>query len=905
MFRFNSTPKAEAAAPAPVNARQVETHPLDGLTGGAFSAATSGERAARIREWLATDPPVEQMQDVFRELSGKDKGAAKALREKLDDIKRAKGQALIAVEWAAKAQALLDASRLNIADAMAWQRDAARAGAPLSREPLSLLKQQLADRVKAIEDLQHRVQVHREAAVLLAQRIEVLSMKPIADAHGVVDGLRTDVALWAEHAAGLSADAGWASVDARFPPLLDASGAQLQAVWGAFDAALAQAMLALVDAGAPLPPVMLWAEEIRAQRGVPSADAASAEPAAPRRPKVDPEQRAQANAVVREAVDALEKELTEGHGKASTGAANALRQALKDQGAFIDKDTDHKAHAALNAAGELEGWQRWSADQHREQLLQHAESLLNRPTGQALGGRKMQESIKALREQWKLLDKSSSPNHGMWRRFDEACTRAHKVVEAWLDKIRAEAAVHRTQRMDIIEELKAWAPPVADAHGHTDWKAFSRAVFQFEDRWRDAGHVGEKAFAEMQPLWKEAMKAAVAPLDQARRASVERREALIAEAQRLGAVPQLRIDAVKALQQRWQAEALTVPLDRKLENRLWDAFRKPIDDAFQRKTAERETAQAALSVRDRAVLAASNAVDKANASGDAQQIRIALAALEMALNAQPTAEPVAAVQPAQSEDNKSTPAQSDKAPDAIDFEPSADAPTPTPAPAPVKTARPVMAMRGDDRPGARRDVPAPAPMGRGRDGDRRPGRPGGEMGGRPDRLGAERERWAPRGAGGDAPPPRLGDEAFRAQRQAMENAQAALRKLASQAHGEVLINLMTAWEHRDASALPSGQDLGRQVAPTVRSSWVASIAQAPAATPATEALLRLEMAAEVPTPAGELDARRQLQLQMLTRRNDPPPAQTWGADTARVLASGYNDAQARRLQNVLKVLLRR
>ena len=28
-----------------------------------------------------------------------------------------------------------------------------------------------------------------------------------------------------------------------------------------------------------------------------------------------------------------------------------------------------------------------------------------------------------------------------------------------------------------------------------------------------------------------------------------------------------------------------MPLDRKHEQRLWDAFRKPIDDAFNRKTA--------------------------------------------------------------------------------------------------------------------------------------------------------------------------------------------------------------------------------------------------------------------------------------------------------------------------------
>ena len=51
--------------------------------------------------------------------------------------------------------------------------------------------------------------------------------------------------------------------------------------------------------------------------------------------------------------------------------------------------------------------------------------------------------------------------------------------------------------------------------------------------------------------------------------------------------------------------------------------------------------------------------------------------------------------------------------------------------------------------------------------------------------------------------------------------------------------------------------------------------------------------------------RRMLQLQLLTRRNDPAPAQTWGQDAARVLASASDAANARRLQNALKTLLRK
>ena len=45
----------------------------------------------------------------------------------------------------------------------------------------------------------------------------------------------------------------------------------------------------------------------------------------------------------------------------------------------------------------------------------------------------------------------------------------------------------------------------------------------------------------------------------------------VAAAAMAGAAPQLRIDAVKSLQQRWQAEAQAVPLDRKHEQKLWES----------------------------------------------------------------------------------------------------------------------------------------------------------------------------------------------------------------------------------------------------------------------------------------------------------------------------------------------
>ena len=216
----SNDPTSTGGQDSPAASGKSATHPLDAVTGGVFSAATSGERAARLRAWLATEPEVAVMQEVFRDLSTRDKGAAKPLREKLDEIKRSRGQEALAAEWQARAEQLLQASRLNIADAMAWQRDAAKAGAPLSKEPLATTRTRLAERIKVIEDLQTQVQIQREAAVLLAQRIETLSTKSWTEAEEA-EARAAEEARLAEEAAAAAEEAA-TSEDAEAKPQADA-----------------------------------------------------------------------------------------------------------------------------------------------------------------------------------------------------------------------------------------------------------------------------------------------------------------------------------------------------------------------------------------------------------------------------------------------------------------------------------------------------------------------------------------------------------------------------------------------------------------------------------------------------------------------------------------------------------
>ena len=145
------------------------------------------------------------------------------------------------------------------------------------------------------------------------------------------------------------------------------------------------------------------------------------------------------------------------------------------------------------------------------------------------------------------------------------------------------------------------------------------------------------------------------------------------------------------------------------EQKLGDAFRKP-SRCLQRK-GRREKAATQLSEHDRAVLEASKALEVANASGDAQKIRAAMATLDAALRGQ--AQAVAAAQAQQGAshqpkdagmavDPEAAPGTSLEAHDAQGDAGAAgstpEAPAPAPAAAPKPAPKPVVAMRGDDGP---------------------------------------------------------------------------------------------------------------------------------------------------------------------------------------------------------------
>jgi hypothetical protein len=107
-----------------------------------------------------------------------------------------------------------------------------------------------------------------------------------------------------------------------------------------------------------------------------------------------------------------------------------------------------------------------------------AQALLDKP----LGGRKQQETLRTLREQWKTSDQGGAANHALWKRFDEACNQAYKVVEAWLEKTREQQEASRAQRGIGSEVLEVEMWRITAAKGVNSPSQFE--LLHSNDRWQ-------------------------------------------------------------------------------------------------------------------------------------------------------------------------------------------------------------------------------------------------------------------------------------------------------------------------------------------------------------------------------------------------------------------------------------
>lgn len=280
------------------------------------------------------------------------------------------------------------------------------------------------------------------------------------------------------------------------------------------------------------------------------------------------------------------------------GMAEALEQGSIQNARKFDKDlrgVDAKT-AGLNAEqkdrlfqarselGYLQGWAKWGGDVSRDELIS---AVVELPT-LALAPNELAKKVAAMRERWRAMEASSgAASKDLWERFDAACKTAYAPAAVFFleqDELRkanlliAEAA---------LTELRSTAGNLLQAT--PDWKAISNFCMQAQQNWKKLGHVDRKHKNRLDAEFEASLQLLRQPLEQRRKEEIISREALIAEVAALDPQQRSATDQLKVMQERWQAQASSVPLRRKDEQALWERFRAACDNLFaQRKQASGE-----------------------------------------------------------------------------------------------------------------------------------------------------------------------------------------------------------------------------------------------------------------------------------------------------------------------------
>lgn len=278
-------------------------------------------------------------------------------------------------------------------------------------------------------------------------------------------------------------------------------------------------------------------------------------------------------------------------GGGSTARAAALReaiaQAMQDAPPLPDKLLG-QLQLLDQQLEELKDWKQFSVAPKRIELIEAMEALIDAP----LEPLPLAEQIKALKDQWRTLNKGAGERaEAASQRFQDAVEKAYQpcsvyfAAQAMLQKENLERREAMLARLGAFEAEQDWT--------QVDWRAVIKTLRDAKEEWRTCSPVDYRAAKPQQARFTALVGRLQDRVDAEQARNVERRASLIQRAQALLTQDDLRgaVDAVKKLQQQWQAVG---PVPREVDQRLWSQFREHCDAVFQRRQQASEAFKAEL-----------------------------------------------------------------------------------------------------------------------------------------------------------------------------------------------------------------------------------------------------------------------------------------------------------------------
>ena len=296
----------------------------------------------------------------------------------------------------------------------------------------------------------------------------------------------------------------------------------------------------------------------------------------------------------------------------------------------LDKLTGVVGHKREEVKAAREQARRGARDV-KERIVAEAETIAAEATHWKSSGERMRELL----EEWKAAPHAErSVEAALWKRLSAARNSFTKRRKAYFASLESERDAVRSQKEKLVDEAEA----LSDS---TDWGGTSSVYRDLMRQWKESGRAGRddeaelwKRFREAQDKFFAARSEVFAAKETELRANASVKEQLIAEAQALLPVTDLRSarSALRAIQERWE-QAGAVPRESRdqLEQglrKVEEAVRRAEENQWKRSNPEAlARAEGTVSQLRTAIETLQAQLTKAQARGDASGVRKAEEAL--------------------------------------------------------------------------------------------------------------------------------------------------------------------------------------------------------------------------------------------------------------------------------------
>jgi len=277
--------------------------------------------------------------------------------------------------------------------------------------------------------------------------------------------------------------------------------------------------------------------------------------------------------------------------------AKQLFNALSEQQQHrLQKDYD----ALSEKIAELADWEHYIATPRKEKLLAEIKAIVETPLDNP---NEQAEKVKQYRKIWNSLghadDDAEKSLNAQFNRLSESAFTPCRLFFAEQEKLRAQ---HLITRQGFVEQAKKLAEQVTGENNsdseptELDYKSLEVELNQLSKHWQSAGQVDRGVYQEINnefTLVLAPIKSAINSFHQqnkaAKQALINSAEKLLAEADIYAAVNQ-----VKSLQSQWRDIGYA---GAKVENKLWQKFRKINDEIFAKREQQTALEKSATSAK--------------------------------------------------------------------------------------------------------------------------------------------------------------------------------------------------------------------------------------------------------------------------------------------------------------------